>query len=103
MAIVLLTLTEFGGYEYRFVDMVPDRCICKICQLPSRDAYMTGHCCRGLTICKSCLDHWKITAGNRKCPVCRKKQGGSHQNYPIERACIYTVLTRRKVVSGRVN
>ena len=63
------TLTEYGGYEYKFVNPVPDRCLCNICHLPSRDAYMTGQCCRGLTICKSCLDQWQITAENMKCPA----------------------------------
>ena len=62
--------TEYGGlYEYKFVNPVPERCVCSVCHLPSRDAYMTGQCCQGLIICKSCLDQWQITAGNMKCPV----------------------------------
>ena len=77
--------TEYGGYEYSFVNDPPDHCICKICHHPSRDAYMTGPCCEGQTICKSCLDHWQITAGNWKCPVCSKEEGGFHRNYPIQR------------------
>ena len=86
MAIVTITPTNnYGGYEYKFVNPIPDRCICRICHLPSKDAYMTGPCCQGLTICKSCLDHWQITAGNQACPVCRKEEGGFHQNYPIAR------------------
>ena len=84
LQMAIATPTEYGGYEYNFVNDPPDRCICKICQLPSRDAYMTGPCCRGLTICRSCLDHWQITAGN-KCPVCREKEGVCNQNFPIER------------------
>ena len=55
----IATPTEYGGYEYKFVNTVPDRCICNICHLPSRDAYMTGQCCEGQTICKSCLDQWQ--------------------------------------------
>ena len=82
----IATPTEYGGYEYEFVNPVPDRCICNICHLPSRDAYMTGQCCQGLTICKSCLDQWQITAGNApRCPVCRNEEGGFHPNYPIVR------------------
>ena len=81
----IATTTTHGGYKYNFVDNPPDHCICKICQHPSRDAYMTGECCRGQTICKSCLDHWQITARNRKCPVCRNKEGAFNKNYPIER------------------
>ena len=82
----IATPTEYGGYEYEFVNPVPDRCVCNICHLPSRDAYMTGQCCQGLTICKSCLDQWQITAGNAtRCPVCREEEGGFHPNYPIVR------------------
>ena len=81
----IATPTEYGGYEYKFVNPVPDRCICYICHLPSRDAYMTGRCCEGQTICKSCLDQWQKRAGNVKCPVCRKEKGGFSQNYHMKR------------------
>ena len=81
----IATPTSYGGYEYKFVNPPPDRCICNICHLPSRDAYMTGQCCEGQTICKSCLDQWQITAGNMKCPVCRKEEGGFYPNYHIKR------------------
>ena len=81
----IATPTEYGGYEYKFVNPPPDRCICNICYLPSRDAYMTGQCCEGQTICKSCLDQWQKTTGNMKCPVCREEKGGFHPNYPIAR------------------
>ena len=76
--------TEYGGYEYSFVDDPPDRCICKICHHPSRDAYMTGPCCEGQTICKSCLNKWQ-KIWNRNCPICRKEGGGFNINYPIQR------------------
>ena len=81
----IATPTSYGGYEYKFVNPPPDRCICNICHLPSRDAYMTGQCCEGQTICKSCLDQWQKTAGNMKCPVCRKEEGGFYPNFPIKR------------------
>ena len=72
----IATPTEYGGYEYKFMNPPPDRCICNICHLPSRDidAYMTGQCCEGQTICKSCLDQWQKTAGNMKCPVCHEEK-----------------------------
>ena len=84
---VVAAPTEYGGYnEYEFVDPVPDRCVCNICHLPSRDAYMTGQCCQGLTICKSCLDQWQTTAGYAaRCPVCCNEEGEFHPNYPIVR------------------
>ena len=81
----IATPTSYGGYEYKFVNPPPDRCICYICDFPSRDAYMTGQCCEGQTICKSCLDQWQKTVGNMKCPVCRKEEGGFYPNYPIKR------------------
>ena len=79
----IATPTKYGGYE--FVNPVPDNCKCKICRLPSRDPYMTGKCCRGQTICKSCLDQSQKKAENMKCPVCHKQESGFHPNYPIER------------------
>ena len=81
----IATPTEYGGYEYKFVNPVPDRCVCNICHLPSRDAYMTGQCCEGQTICKSCLDQWQKAAGNMKCPVCREENVGFSQNYHLKR------------------
>ena len=84
----IATPTEYGGYEYTFVDPPPDRCICNICHHPSREPYMTGECCRGQTICKSCLDRWQLRNTRRpsRCPVCGKKGNcNPHPNYPIER------------------
>ena len=81
----IATPTSYGGYEYKFVNPPPDRCICNICHLPSRDAYMTGQCCEGQTICKSCLHQWQKTAGNMKCPVCREETGDFHPNYHMKR------------------
>ena len=49
---------------------------------------MTGRCCRGQTICKSCLDNWLVTSGANRCPVCSKKvarDSNTHPNYHIER------------------
>ena len=84
----IATPTEYGGYEYTFVETPPNRCICNICDYPSRDPYMTGRCCRGQTICKSCLDNWLGTSGANRCPVCSKelaRGSNTHPNYHIER------------------
>ena len=83
----IATPTEYGGYEYTFVEPPPNRCICNICHYPSRDPYMTGHCCRGQTICKSCLDNWLVTSGANRCPVCSEAgaSNNTYPNYPIER------------------
>jgi len=46
---------------------------------------MTGQCCQGQTICKSCLDHWQA-AKPSVCPVCRKAGNFNiFPNYPVDR------------------
>lgn len=77
--------SDYGGYEYIFVEPLHNRCICNICQHPSRDAYMTGQCCQGQTVCKSCLNHWQATKPNI-CPVCRAEGSTTtYPNYPVDR------------------
>ena len=77
--------SDYGGYEYNFVGQLHNRCICNICQYPSRDAYMTGQCCQGQTVCKSCLEHWQM-AKQDVCPVCRKEGSiTTYPNYPVDR------------------
>ena len=62
-----------GGYDYDLVSQPPDRLICKVCHLPSRDPYLSV-CC-GHVFCKSCLDKVKnTTAITNACPVCRDKK-----------------------------
>ena len=62
-----------GGYDYGFVSTAPDRLICKICHLPSRDPYLSV-CC-GHVFCKSCLDNIKKAAAvTNACPVCRDEE-----------------------------
>ena len=73
-----------GGYEYNFMETPHHRYICIICQLPSRDPYMTGSCCRGQILCKSCLDRTLPTnPGN--CPICRKEGFVSYPNWHLDR------------------
>ena len=82
-----------GGYEYTFLEPPPDFCICKICHFPGRDPYMTGQCCQGQTICKSCLDQWKEINKNTICPTCGTDFKGNsnaddfkvNRNYVVER------------------
>ena len=77
--------SDYGGYEYNFVEPLHNRCICNICQYPSRDAYMTGQCCQGQTVCKSCLDHWQATKTSM-CPVCCAEGSiVTYPNYPVDR------------------
>ena len=81
----IATPSNYGGYEYTFVEPLPNRYICNICQLPSRDPYMTGECCEGQTICKSCLDNWQKTSRAANCPVCRKEDFNAYPNYHLDR------------------
>ena len=65
--------TEYGGFEYEFVDTPPERLLCKICKEPSRDPYMT--LCCGHAFCKSCLDRQKQARTIcYACPMCRKEK-----------------------------
>jgi len=65
-------ITEIGGYDHHFVGTPPERLVCKICQYPSRDPYMSV-CC-GHIFCKSCLDGAKEAVSvAHVCPLCRNK------------------------------
>ena len=79
---------DFGGYDYYFVDSIPDRVVCKICYLPSRDPYLTT-CC-GHVFCKSCLNNAKKAATTRGsitkgCPVCCDKKFVTFCNKQLDR------------------
>ena len=76
---------NYGGYEYSFLDSPHSRYICKICQLPSRDPYMTGSCCRGQILCKICLDQTLPHANPNYCPICRKEGFASYPNWQLDR------------------
>ena len=58
-----------GGYDYEFVDPVPDDCTCPICTLVQRDAHQVTCCCK--IYCKSCLEQLKKKAKRFECPNCR--------------------------------
>ena len=73
-----------GGYECDFVEAPPDRVLCKICQNPCRDAYLTG-CC-GTNFCHSCLQLLKKgTAVNKACPMCREEKFRIFPNKGLDR------------------
>ena len=80
----IATPNNSGGYDYELVDIPPDRLICKICHLPSRNPYLSV-CC-GHVFCKSCLDDVKkATAIIKACPVCRDKEFGTFPNKQADR------------------
>ena len=63
---------QSGGYEYDFVDEVPDRLNCLICAKPFRDPHLVV-CC-GKHYCSSCLIDWfRGKNGRESCPHCRAK------------------------------
>ena len=84
VAMAVIMPNEIGGYDYKFVDIPPDRLFCNICHLPSRDPYLTT-CC-GHVFCKSCLDDSKkVTAVSNVCPVCREEEFVAYINKQADR------------------
>jgi len=74
--------TTQGGYGYRFVNTPPDRVVCVICHLPSRDCRLS-ECC-GHVFCKSCLDETKAL-GYSACPMCKEIKFVTFSNKQIDR------------------
>ncbi|XP_065890865.1 TNF receptor-associated factor 4-like [Dysidea avara] len=74
-----------GGFEYRFVTSPPDRVVCKICHLPSKDPHLTM-CC-GHVFCKSCLEGMKEAKSSvlNVCPMCRGEDLVTFPNKQIDR------------------
>ncbi len=74
------TPVNTGGYDYEFVDPVPDECTCPICILVQRDAHQVT-CC-GKIYCKSCLEELKKKANKFECPQCRSSLDGRYKFFP---------------------
>ena len=77
-----------GGYEYDFTSTLPDRIVCKVCQCPSRDPYLSV-CC-GHVFCKNCIDQVKRAVSSAKlssaaCPMCRDEEFPTVPNKQIDR------------------
>ena len=94
-----------GGYDYDLVSTPPnrDRVICKICQLPSRDPYLSAYC--GYLFCKYCLDNVKkASAITNACPVCRDEEFVKFPNRQADREVrglhIYCTNKEERVVSA---
>ena len=62
---------QSGGYEYDFVDEVPDRLTCLICAKPYRDPHLVVCCCQHY--CGSCLTTSFTKKSVKSCPHCRAK------------------------------
>ena len=74
------TPVNTGGYDYEFVDPVPDECTCPICILVQRDAQQVT-CC-GKIYCKSCLEELKKKANKFECPQCRSSLDEEYKFFP---------------------
>lgn len=78
-------METIGGYEYSFVESLPDELVCKICQYPVRDPLLS-ECC-GQNFCKSCLDIY--TDSNASfCPFCRRNHFNAFHDKRTERAVL---------------
>jgi len=71
-----------SGYDYNFIDILPDRLVCRICHHTSRDPFLSV-CC-GNTFCSSCLDSAK-NADILNCPLCRCENFISVPNKQVDR------------------
>lgn len=106
----------YGGYEYDFVaDPVPDRLICEICLLPSKDPQSTQNC--GHLFCRCCLDQSLDThsAGTNnggphggRCLKCRERLDKWYSAVATNREiqCLHIYCTNRREGcdwSGQVN
>lgn len=78
-----LVRTMNSGYDYDFVCTPPDRLICEICHLPSREPHLSG-CC-GHTFCKACLYMSRKEAVHYICPVCRSEEFVTIANKQVDR------------------
>ena len=78
-------METMGGYEYCFVESLPDELVCKICQYPVRDPLLS-ECC-GQNFCKSCLDIY--TDSNASfCPFCRRNNFNAFHDKRTERVVL---------------
>ena len=80
---VAIATSNIGGYDYDLISNPPDRLICKICHLPSRDPYLSV-CC-GHLFCKSCLDNVKKATAINACPVCCDEEFVTFPNKAVDR------------------
>ena len=70
-----------GGYDYHFMETLPDRLICSVCHYPSR--YPCLSVCCGHTFCKQCSSATRIAINC--CPLCRDNSFPVVQNKQIDR------------------
>ena len=75
---------QFGGYEYEFIEKVPEKYTCSsICTKVLRDPHLTA-CC-GQHFCETCLQHWFRKQGREVCPHCREENSNHFLDKPVKR------------------
>jgi len=78
-------METMGGYEYSFIEPLPDELVCKICQYPVRDPLLS-ECC-GQNFCKSCLDIY-VDSNASFCPFCRRSNFNAFHDKRTERVIL---------------
>ena len=77
-------VVQYGGYDYDFVEEVPEQLVCStICTKVLCDPHLTA-CC-GQHFCNSCLEHWFKRQGKQVCPHCRKEDFTHIPDKPVKR------------------
>ena len=77
----MATLSKHVGYQYEFVDQVPEDYFCKLCKHVAREPNLTT-CC-GEIICKACID---ATVQDKKpCPSCQETELTSLKHVKYQR------------------
>ena len=67
------------GYDYQFVEKLPEACTCLVCTLVQREAHQV-RCC-GKIYCEKCLDELKHKGDNFNCPNCRRSLRGENKYF----------------------
>ena len=76
-----LSKTVLVGYEYEFVDQVPEYYFCKLCKHVAREAGISS-CC-GEVMCKDCVDD--IIQDKKPCPSCEDSNITSYPQVKYQR------------------
>ena len=72
------------SYDFNYVEPPPDRLMCKICQLPCREA-QKSECC-GHVFCRQDLEKMKAaTAVSYACPICRIEPFKTYPDRAVDR------------------
>ena len=77
----MATLSKHVGYEYEFVDQVPEDYFCKLCKHVAREPNLVT-CCSEI-LCKACVD--MIVQDKKLCPSCQETELTSVKHVKYQR------------------